>query len=145
VITAGVYERSAEIDGKRYTHIFDPRTGYPIGGSLLSATVPSNSPMFGDALSTAFMVMGVEKSLELLYFLPGNDAVFISAGADGALEIIATDGLKSARDANGALGFVAYDRSSARHSGKKRGYRRYVCGPDGLIEAGGKITDETRR
>ncbi|MDR1965317.1 MAG: FAD:protein FMN transferase [Synergistaceae bacterium] len=78
VITAGVYERFVEIGGKRYTHIFDPRTGRPIEGNLLSVSVVAADPTIGDALSTAFMVMGENRSKLLLKELPGVETVFVS-------------------------------------------------------------------
>jgi thiamine biosynthesis lipoprotein len=94
VITAGVYERYVEIDGKRYPHIFDPRTGRPVEGDLLSATVVSDDPTTADALSTAFMAMGLEKSKELLESLPGTEAVFVSRGTGEEPELYATAGIK---------------------------------------------------
>jgi thiamine biosynthesis lipoprotein len=93
VITAGVYERFIEIGGKTYTHIFDPFTGSPVDGGLLSATVVTEDPTKGDALSTAFMVMGEAGARRLLNELPGVEAIFVSAGPDGRLDVTATDGL----------------------------------------------------
>jgi thiamine biosynthesis lipoprotein len=94
VITAGVYERYIEIEGKKYTHIFDPRTGTPIESGLLSVTVVSEDPTVGDALSTAFMVIGLKKSKKLLESLPGIDAIFVSEGNGGTPEIHATAGIR---------------------------------------------------
>jgi len=94
VITAGVYERFWEVDGDRYTHIFDPANGRPIEGALKSVTIVSNDPAQGDALSTAFMVMGESRSLELLQIIPGCDAIFISENEDGEYRILATGGLR---------------------------------------------------
>jgi thiamine biosynthesis lipoprotein len=93
VITAGDYERYWEVDGQRYTHIFDPVTGRPVEGSLKSVTIVSNDPTQGDAMSTAFMVMGESRSLELLQIIPGCDAIFVSEEG-GAYRILATSGLK---------------------------------------------------
>ncbi|MDR3165794.1 MAG: FAD:protein FMN transferase [Synergistaceae bacterium] len=93
VITAGVYERFREVQGRRYTHIFDPRAGRPVDGELESVTVVSNDPTQADALSTAFMVMGRDASLRLLSVIPGTDAVFVSRGADG-YSVTATAGLE---------------------------------------------------
>lgn len=95
VITAGVYERAWEIDGTTYTHIFDPHTGSPIAGDLRSATVVCDDPTDGDALSTAFMVMGEKRALGLLRILPGIEAIFVSETAEGR-EVIATAGLRGA-------------------------------------------------
>ena len=94
VITAGVYERYWEADGIRYTHILDPSDGRPIEGPLKSVTIVSNDPAQGDALSTAFMVMGEYRSLELLQLIPGCDAVFISEDENGEYRILATEGLR---------------------------------------------------
>jgi thiamine biosynthesis lipoprotein len=93
VVTAGVYERFREVQGRRRTHIFDPRTGYPVDGELESVTVVSNDPTQADALSTAFMVMGRSASLRLLSVIPGVDAIFVSRGA-ADYSITATAGLE---------------------------------------------------
>jgi thiamine biosynthesis lipoprotein len=95
VITAGDYERYWEVGGRRYTHIFDPATGRPVQTSLKSVTTVSNDPIQGDALSTAFMVMGESRSLELLRAIPGCDAIFVSE-EDGRYRILATSGLRGA-------------------------------------------------
>jgi thiamine biosynthesis lipoprotein len=94
VITAGDYERYWEVDGQRYTHIFDPATGRPVEGPLKSVTVVSGDPAQSDALSTAFMVMGESRSLELLRVIPGCDAVFVSESGRGGHRILATSGLQ---------------------------------------------------
>jgi thiamine biosynthesis lipoprotein len=93
VITAGVYERFTEIGGKRYPHIFDPSTGRPVEGNLLSATVVAEDPAMGDALSTAFMTLGLEKSKKMLETLPGVEAIFISKSEDGEPELYVTSGI----------------------------------------------------
>jgi thiamine biosynthesis lipoprotein len=94
VITAGVYERTWEADGVTYTHIFDPWTGVPISGDLQSVTVVADDAVAGDALSTAFMVMGPAFAADLLRILPGVDAVFVS-GTGPAFDILATEGLRN--------------------------------------------------
>jgi thiamine biosynthesis lipoprotein len=98
VITAGVYERFREAGGHRYTHIFDPFTGRPVEGPLKSVTVVSDDPALGDALSTAFIVMGEARALDLLRIIPGVDAIFVSE-ADGRTGIVATGGLKGTIEA----------------------------------------------
>ena len=62
---SGDYERYVEIKGQRYHHIIDPSTGYPTNNGIHSVSVICEKGIYADALSTAFMVMGVDKVLEL--------------------------------------------------------------------------------
>jgi thiamine biosynthesis lipoprotein len=94
VITAGDYERYRDVGGRRYTHIFDPASGRPVEGPLKSVTVVSNDPAQGDALTTAFMVMGEERAVDLLAVLPGFEAVFVYDDGGGEYRVTATDGLR---------------------------------------------------
>ena len=55
--TSGSGEQFFEVDGRRYGHVLDPRTGWPATG-VLSATVVTESGADADALSTAFLVAG---------------------------------------------------------------------------------------
>lgn len=66
VATSGNYKRFYIEDGKKYTHILNPFTGYPAKNSLLSASVVADNCMTADAYATAFMVMGVEQSKQFL-------------------------------------------------------------------------------
>lgn len=77
VATSGSYEKYAEIDGKRYSHIINPKTGYPSTG-LTSVTITGPSAEFANALSTSIMVLGVENGLDLLKAYPQYKYVFIT-------------------------------------------------------------------
>ena len=73
--------------GKLYGHIIDPRTGRPAEG-ILSATVVASSSALADALSTAFFVMGLEKSLAYAQAHPEIAAVLLThSGRGGDVEI----------------------------------------------------------
>lgn len=60
--TSGNYRNFYEIDGKKYSHTIDPRTGYPVSHNLLSATIVAPDCMTADAWATACMVAGLEKA-----------------------------------------------------------------------------------
>jgi thiamine biosynthesis lipoprotein len=64
--TSGDYRDFFEIDGKRYSHIVDPRTGYPVDNGVVSVSVIADNCTFADGLATALMVMGPEKGLALV-------------------------------------------------------------------------------
>ena len=64
--TSGNYRNYYYADGERRSHTIDPRTGYPVQHSLLSATVVSTSCMRADALATACMVMGAKEALQMI-------------------------------------------------------------------------------
>ncbi len=65
VATSGDYRRHVEADGRRYTHVLDPRTGSPIESAVVSATVVASTAMRADALATAVMVLGPRDSMRL--------------------------------------------------------------------------------
>ena len=93
VVTSGTYERGFSFGGVRYHHILDPKTGWPAQSDLVSATFVMESSMTADALATACIVIGSEKSLALASRL-GLDALFIKA--DGS--VLFTDGFEEKYD-----------------------------------------------
>ena len=72
VVTSGNYRKYYEQDGIRYSHTIDPSTGRPVSHSLLSVSVVSHEAWYADAMATAFMVMGLEKSLQFIHDHPDN-------------------------------------------------------------------------
>ena len=77
VATSGSYEKYAEIDGKRYSHIINPKTGYPASG-LTSVTIYGPSAEFCNALSTSVMVLGKEAGIALVKAYPQYRYVLLS-------------------------------------------------------------------
>ncbi|MGI6263961.1 MAG: FAD:protein FMN transferase [Acutalibacteraceae bacterium] len=77
VVTSGVYERGFTLNGKRYHHILDPATGWPVDNGLASVTILSDESLTGDLLSTACFVMGEEKAKLWIEQTDGVDALFI--------------------------------------------------------------------
>jgi thiamine biosynthesis lipoprotein len=83
VVTSGTYERFFEYEGRRYTHILDPRTGYPIPASAspVSVTMVAPNAMDADAYCTAVMVMGPVRGMAFVEAHPELGAIIIdSAG-----------------------------------------------------------------
>jgi thiamine biosynthesis lipoprotein len=81
--TSGNYRNFYYKGGKKYAHTIDPKTGYPVQHSLLSATVLSKNCATADAYATSFMVMGVERAKAVLERHPELMAYFIYANPDG--------------------------------------------------------------
>ncbi len=81
--TSGNYRRFYYKDGKKYAHTIDPKTGHPVQHSLLSATVLAPSCAEADAYATSFMVMGLQRSQELLKRHPELMAYLIYTDAQG--------------------------------------------------------------
>ena len=75
VSVAGRSEKSFESGGVRYSHIMDPRTGWPVQG-VLSVAVLTSTGTAGDGLDDAFFVMGPERSRVYLKTLPGTEVLF---------------------------------------------------------------------
>jgi FAD:protein FMN transferase len=63
VATSGDYRNFFELDGRRYSHSIDPRTGYPVAHDLVSVTVIHPSAMIADAWATALIVLGAEDGM----------------------------------------------------------------------------------
>lgn len=63
--TSGDYRNYFEVDGQRFSHLIDPTTGYPITHKTASATVLDENAMLADAWSTAMLILGREKGLEI--------------------------------------------------------------------------------
>ena len=77
VTTSGDYEKFILIDGKRYSHIINPKTGYPVTG-LTSVTVIGPDAEMCNGYSTSIMVLGKEKGLELIHKNPDYGAMLIT-------------------------------------------------------------------
>ena len=93
--TSGNYRNFYYKGGRKYAHTIDPKTGYPVQHSLLSATVLAKSCAVADAYATSFMVMGVERAKELLERHPELMVYFIYAKPDGTNGVWFSPSLKS--------------------------------------------------
>ncbi len=92
--TSGNYRNYYKKEGRTYAHIIDPRTGYNAIHNLLSASVFADDCMSADAYATAFMVLGLDESLDVIDNIDGLDAVLIYQDEKGMLKSHITDGIK---------------------------------------------------
>lgn len=92
--TSGNYRNFYYQDGKRIAHTIDPASGYPIEHSLLSATVIADDCMTADAYATAFMVLGLERSMQLAEKRPDIDVYFICDAGNDLYEVAMTPGMR---------------------------------------------------
>jgi len=92
--TSGNYRNYYVEEGKKFAHTINPKTGYPVEHSLLSTTVLADNCLDADAFATAFMVMGLEKSIELYKKIPGIEVYFIYSSDAGENRIYMSDNFK---------------------------------------------------
>lgn len=76
VATSGNYEKFVIIDGKKYSHTIDPKTGYPISG-IKSVTIIAENAEIADALATPVTVMGIEVGLNFINQIPNIGCIII--------------------------------------------------------------------
>ena len=84
IVTSGGYQRFIEVDGKRYAHILDPRTGWPLdeSASAQSVTVAAANATDADAYATAVAVMGPEKGMAYIESHPGLGGVLVTRSGE---------------------------------------------------------------
>jgi thiamine biosynthesis lipoprotein len=74
--TSGNYEKFAIIDGKRYSHTINPRTGLPVTG-IKSVTIITPNAEIADAMATPVMIMGIAAGLDMIDQMKDIEAVLI--------------------------------------------------------------------
>lgn len=92
--TSGNYRAFYVENGVKYSHEINPKTGFPARNTLLSTSVVCSDCVTADAYATAFLVMGLEKSKELVNRLKGIDVYFVYSNPEGKYETFYTDGMK---------------------------------------------------
>lgn len=95
--TSGNYRKFFEKNGVKYSHTINPKTGYPVKHNLLSATVITDNCITADAYATAFMVLGLDKSMNIVENNPELEAYFICSqgeGKNGEYQVYYTQGVK---------------------------------------------------
>ena len=92
--TSGNYRNFYYKGGRKYAHTIDPKTGYPVQHSILSATVITDDCATADAYATSFMVLGLEKAKQVLERHPEMMAYFIYSDEKGQNKVWVSPSLK---------------------------------------------------
>jgi len=84
LVTSGVYERQIEVDGKRYHHILNTETGWPVETDLDAVTLVADKGRSGDidALSTICLIKGADEAMEFIDSLDGIEGIFVLSDGD---------------------------------------------------------------
>ena len=93
--TSGDYRNFFVVDGTRYAHVIDPRSGYPISNRVVSVTIIADTCTYADGLATAVMVMGSTQGLELINRLDGVEGLIVVEQLDGDLIDYYSTGFKA--------------------------------------------------
>ena len=94
IATSGNYRNFYEVNGVKYGHEINPKTGYPERNTLLSASVFADDCATADAWATAFMIMGLERAYATALQLEGIEAYLIYGAPDGSLQVKYTPGIE---------------------------------------------------
>ncbi len=79
VATSGDYRHFFTSQGKKYSHVLDPRNGYPVDTGVVGVSVVADSCALADGLATALMVLGAEKGLALINSLEQVECLIITS------------------------------------------------------------------
>ena len=94
VATSGNYRKFYIKNGLKFSHTINPKTGYPVQHTLLSASVFCDNCMTADAYATSFMVLGLEESVRISNEIPGLDVVLIYTDKNGKYAVYISNNLK---------------------------------------------------
>jgi len=83
VATSGTYRNFKKTEKGDYSHIIDPKSGYPVKNSVVSATVVAENCTFADGLATGILVMGAKKALNLCSDLENTECMIITKKKSG--------------------------------------------------------------
>lgn len=90
--TSGDYRNFFEMSGRRYSHVIDPRTGYPVANGVVSVSVIADTCTLADGLATAMMVMGADAAVALANRMPDVACLVVVQGDDGRLTDYRSEG-----------------------------------------------------
>lgn len=82
--TSGDYRNFFEIAGRRYAHVLNPKSGYPVENGVASVSILAPTCTFADGLATAVMVLGHERGIQLINRIDGVEGMIVVQKKDGA-------------------------------------------------------------
>ncbi len=94
IATSGDYRKFYYKNGIKYSHTINPKTGFPVNHNLLGVSVIADNCMTADAFATGFMVLGVEKSMEIARKDSSVEVFLIYSDKNDSLQVVMTDGFK---------------------------------------------------
>lgn len=97
VVTSGNYRKFYIKDGRKYSHTIDPRTGYPVNHTLLSATIVAPDATLADAYATYCMVIGLDEAKRFIESLDELEGYLVYADGESMSEW-ASSGFNLVRD-----------------------------------------------
>jgi len=92
--TSGDYRNFFEIDGRRYAHVLNPKSGYPVENGVVSVSIVAATCAFADGLATAIVVLGREKGIQLVNRVDGVEGMIIVQQTDGTFIDFFSDGFE---------------------------------------------------
>jgi thiamine biosynthesis lipoprotein len=95
--TSGDYRNFIEINGKRYSHVIDPNTGWPVDNGVVSVSILADTCALADGLATAIMVMGPHTGQALLNHLDSVEGMILTVNSHGSLREYPSKGFKASR------------------------------------------------
>ncbi len=95
IATSGTYRNYFDSDGRRFSHLINPRDGLPVKHNTVSVTVLDQSCARADALATGLLVLGAEKGMQLSDKI-GLSARFVSVNEEGGFEVLSSKGFDKA-------------------------------------------------
>ncbi len=94
--TSGTYLNYFDDNGKEYSHLIDPRTGWPVEKNLVSVSIIAPDCMTADALGTTAIVLGETEFRKLIKNMPNTSALFIHESKDSqSIQVSKTDNFPS--------------------------------------------------
>ena len=98
VVTSGNYRKFYVKDGKKYAHTVDPRTGWPVQHSLLSATIVAPDAVTADAFATYCMVLGLDGAVKFIEGRPDLEAYLIYEDSEGVMHAWHSSGFRLVKE-----------------------------------------------